>query len=67
MGKIYFCANLWCSNITMWIFWFNVCIIYFLILCMWPSQVVTYFYVLMHAFVFMIGKSLIFFTEDWPW
>ncbi len=30
MGKIFFCANLWCSNITMWILWFNVCIICFL-------------------------------------
>jgi hypothetical protein len=27
---------------------------------MQPSQVVTYFYVLIHAFVFMIGKKLIF-------
>jgi hypothetical protein len=27
---------------------------------MQPSQVVAYFYVLIHAFVFMIGKKIIF-------
>ncbi len=31
-----------------------------LIFCMRPFQVVTYLHVLIHAFVFMIGKSLIF-------